>query len=114
MNTDRANDTVARMTFVCLRALLLTAHHLHRLSKNNCHITDRYFNNRIQLMEKPTLPTRKGFLKKAALTCAGFFAATGVTTASGKKLSRKSLDQRVSNAPRIRAAAGTVAHGSVR
>ena len=23
-------------------------------------------------MEKPTLPTRKGFLKKAALTCAGF------------------------------------------
>ncbi|MGC6455819.1 MAG: hypothetical protein ACON39_05690 [Coraliomargaritaceae bacterium] len=65
-------------------------------------------------MEQPTLPTRKGFLKKSVLTCAGFFAATGASTASGKKTTRTGLAERVSSAPRIRAAAGTVAHGSVR
>lgn len=65
-------------------------------------------------MEQPTLPTRKGFLKKAALTLAGFFAATGVSTASGKTTSRAGLVERASSMPRIRAAAGTVAHGSVR
>lgn len=65
-------------------------------------------------MEQPTLPTRKGFLKKAALTFAGFFAASSASTASGKKMTRSGLVQRASSVPRIRAAAGTVAQGTVR
>ena len=65
-------------------------------------------------MEQATLPTRKGFLKKAALSFAGFFAATGATTAMGNKTTCAGLAERVSSKPRIRAAAGTVAHGSVR
>jgi len=67
-------------------------------------------------MEQPTLPTRKRFLKKAALAFSGVFGAAGIATASGRELvpGPGGSVKRASGAPRIRAAAGTVARGSVR